>query len=162
MADLVSICGDRPLQGTDLDGGRLLECLKHPLFRRSKVAEAFQVKETILRRTMELVETKQSIFIEIDQPSSAGGAEYCCELRIRLDGKSISTLKVHGADEIQAIMLAFDAIRTLMLDKYPTATWVGLPVELAFPRSIPYIAGIDTYKEIEAFANRVLDARYQG
>lgn len=61
---------------------------------------------------------------------------------------------------MQAIMLAFDAVREILKAKFPEATWQGLPIDLAFPKSLPYVVSLDVYKEIEAFADQLLRARF--
>ncbi len=109
----------------------------------------------ILRRTMFLEEGTRQLQIEIDLPYSHAPDEFVCEYRI-IDGPAISLEAIHGSDSIQTVMIAFDAIRDALFTQFPTARWHDLPIELAFPRPIPYIAGIDIYKDIEKFASDYL------
>jgi hypothetical protein len=110
---------------------------------------------------MQLADGSQSLIVESDQPVFSQADEFTCEYRIMVGAGSTSSTQIKGADEIQAVMLAFDAIRLALLDNYPSASWMGLPVELSFPRPIPCVAGIDTYKEIELLADQSLENRYR-
>jgi len=76
-------------------------------------------------------------------------------------GQVSAVATVSGADEVQVVMIVFDALRQRLKELFPTATWLGLPVDIAFPRAIPYVAGFDTYKEIETMADKHIEDKYR-
>ncbi len=113
----------------------------------------------IATRTMMLSGSGQSITIEIMQPSRVTDDEYVCQARITPESERPFLVSASASDSVQCLMLIFDAIRGALLNRYADATWAGLPLELAFPRSIPYVADLETYKEIEAFADEALNRK---
>ena len=115
---------------------------------------------TILRRSMSSDDPNQEILIEIDRPIRVGSMECQCPFRVSLAGVVSIESSAFGADEIQSVMLAFDALRELVGTSYPGATWFSLPLEMAFPRAIPYASGIETYREIEAIVDEELRTRF--
>jgi Domain of unknown function (DUF6968) len=118
-----------------------------------------KMSNVILSRLMEL-DNNQTIKIEIDQPQRQKADEYTCAFRILSNAQSPASQTVTGGDEISVVMIAFDAIRHVLLEQFPTATLLGLPIEIAFPRAIPNVAGFDTYKEIEALADKHLEDKF--
>lgn len=115
----------------------------------------------MLQRVMELADSNQQIRIEIDQPQWPQADTCSCDYRIVSGGQISISHTVFGADEIQAVMIVFDALRQQLNEHFPTATWLGgLQVEMAFPRAIPIATGFDTYKEIEALAEKHIEDKY--
>lgn len=114
----------------------------------------------IATRNLVLEGSGQTMTVEIMQPTRVAAEEYVCQARITPDGAPPFLVSATGSDSVQSLMLIFDAIRGELLNRYPDATWVGLPLELAFPRSIPWVADLATYKEIEAFADAALNRTF--
>lgn len=114
--------------------------------------------EVILRRVMS--DSRGDISIEIDKPTREGELECACSYRILRNGVPEVASAAHGLDEVQAAMLAFDAIREDLKEKFADANWQGLPIDLAFPRAIPYMAGLDTYRELELSIDKRLEEKF--
>ncbi|MEZ5901184.1 MAG: hypothetical protein R3D51_17020 [Hyphomicrobiaceae bacterium] len=114
----------------------------------------------ILRRSMSFAGSDQEILIEIDQPIRIDSMEFQCAIRISAAGLLAKQASAFGVDEMQSVMLAFDALRGLIGEAYPGATWCGLPVEIAFPRAIPYAAGVETYRQLETLVDEALQAKF--
>ncbi|MFM9849646.1 MAG: DUF6968 family protein [Hyphomicrobiaceae bacterium] len=95
------------------------------------------MKAPILSRTLELGDGGRSVRIEIGQPVRVDAGEFSCDVRMAASGESALVLSAAGADEIQSLMLAFDAVRVALAERYSSATWLDMPFQLAFPRTNP-------------------------
>jgi len=113
----------------------------------------------LLERAMQLGESPHNVIVQIEQPTAIRAGEVECRFTISHGAEQINGA-VYGADAIQSIMIAFDALRQALLDEFPSATWQGLSIEISFPRAIPYVAGLDTYREIENLVDRYLNEKF--
>ena len=113
-----------------------------------------------LQRYMIADGESEEISVEIDRPVRVAEMEYTCEFRIKKDASVLVASYAVGADEVQAVMIVFEAIRDSLKSNLPAATWYGLPIDIAFPRTIPYAAGVETYREIEEAVDEMLRARF--
>jgi hypothetical protein len=106
-------------------------------------------------RELKVVGAIDRLLIEIDTPTPNSVGEILCNYRI-LEGSACYSSAAYGSDAIQSFVLALDGIRNILLSRYPSATWADLPIELAFPKHIPYFAGIKFYKDIEKYVDSQL------
>ena len=85
---------------------------------------------------------------------------FCCRVVIEDDaGLLVHSDEVFGFDAFQAITLVGEHLRCWFTEKYPLATWNGLPIDLAFPRAIPIGLGHAVYKEIELAVDRIVESK---
>jgi len=104
--------------------------------------------------------TGQPIEVQICEPVLIEPDLHRCDFTILSASAGTSSASAYGADSVQAVMLSFDAIRDALKSTHPGAIWLGLPIDLAFPRTIPHVAGADLYREIEVQVDAFLAAKF--
>src|SRR5262245_33466883 len=75
--------------------------------------------------------------VSLGEPEQVAKQEWRCPYKIR--GAGIRRVDyAYGVDALQALSLAFQGIRALVDSLPHNLGWMGEPMELAFPRTIPY------------------------
>lgn len=74
-------------------------------------------------------------------------SEWFCVVRCTEAGGEFSDVTVSGVDSVQAIQLALESMRYIMLEGRE-ATWHGEPAELGLPRPINAGYGWEVYKRL--------------
>jgi hypothetical protein len=113
------------------------------------MATAKSKRTWIGHRSLQIGTTKKiSIRVKIAQPERVAPGEWRCPYEIR--GAGMSGIQyVRGVDALQALDLAFQVIRIRLDGLKGKVTWEGNPVQLAFPKRIPYIGTLKFTKKIE-------------
>jgi hypothetical protein len=104
---------------------------------------------------MDIPGDPEELIVEFQIPIEEMEDIWTCRVTIR-KGVSVLAVDANAMDSLQAVMLAFDAAREKLKKYYPSSTWNGLPIDLAFPAHIPYVCGHDNYKHIEKYAEDYL------
>lgn len=104
--------------------------------------------EIIARRTLTTSDGRSTCEVVISKPTQQTVDEWRCDYEIR-GAMATKAGYACGADSVQALMLSFDGVRRELTAYQPEVFWEGLPIDLAFPRTIPISIGDDFYREIE-------------
>jgi hypothetical protein len=104
--------------------------------------------EIIAHRVLTTSDDRVACEVVIGKPTQQGAEEWRCEFEIR-SASATKTGYACGADSVQALMLCFDGIRKELSALEPALLWEGMPIDLAFPRTIPNFMGDGFYREIE-------------
>ncbi len=104
--------------------------------------------EIIARRTLTTSDGRPTCEVVISKPTQQSVDEWRCAYEIR-GATATKAGYACGADSVQALMLSFDGIRRELSTYEPELSWEGIPIDLAFPRTIPISIGDDFYREIE-------------
>jgi hypothetical protein len=113
--------------------------------------------EIIARRALTSLDGLAAGEVVIGKPTQQGADEWRCDFEIR-SVSATTTDHACGADSVQALMLSFDGIRQALYAFDPGLCWEGMPIDLAFPRTIPISMGDEFYREIESH----IDAKIEG
>jgi hypothetical protein len=62
-----------------------------------------------------------------------------------------------GEDSVQALQLAFEAVRQELEHHAAVVTWNGEPGETGFPQYVPYLFGGRFRKRLEATIDRAME-----
>ena len=104
--------------------------------------------EIIARRTLTTSDGRSTCEVVISKPTQQSADEWRCDFEIRVATATKADYAC-GADSVQALMLSFDGIRRELSALEPALLWEGMPIALAFPRTIPISMGDEFYREIE-------------
>ena len=105
--------------------------------------------EVIASRVLVDPVTGSEFHVSVAKPAQKSAIEWICEFSVSSPSGPSSGYAC-GGDSIQALMLCMDAIRN-ELSRYPEElNWDGLPLALAFPRTLPISLGEEFYYNIES------------
>src|SRR5512141_1863721 len=103
---------------------------------------------TIATRRLTLVPSGRPVLIELDAPVRRRSGEWACVHRIRGIGR-VRTGRALGEDGVQALQLAFAAVRRSLEPFAAQLTWTGEPGELGLPEAIPDYFGGEFRRRLE-------------
>jgi hypothetical protein len=95
----------------------------------------------IAARRLTLVPSGRPVLVELDAPRELRAGAWDCAYRIRGLGRTRAR-RVRGADGLQALQLALEAVRRELEPFGSRLTWTGEAGELGLPASVPdYLGG---------------------
>lgn len=112
--------------------------------------------EIIATRTFSSTENGTQYEVLIAKPVQVDREEWRCDVEIR-GPHGAKKGSIYGIDALQALMLSFENVRAQLNNIKPPVFWLDLPVDLAFPRTIPNMLGDDFYRRVEAYIDAEID-----
>ena len=106
------------------------------------------VPPPIAVRQLQLVPSKRPVLLELDAPAPRPGGTWVCAYRIRGLGR-VRAGRANGADGIEALLLAVEAVRRELEPFGPRLTWTGEPGELGLPTAVPDFLGAEFRRRVE-------------
>lgn len=98
---------------------------------------------------------KSLIHVRIAQPERVSAGEWRCPFEIR--GAGLSGISyARGVDALQALDLSYFIIRRQLDSLKLNLTWEGGPIQLAFPRRIPFIGTLKFTQKLERYVEKEL------
>jgi len=95
--------------------------------------------------------------VQLGEPEQVAKHEWRCPYEIR--GAGARGVKyAYGVDALQALSLAFQGIRALVDSLPHDLDWMGEPIELAFPRMIPYFGSNKFTRRLQKMVDQELAA----
>ena len=118
-------------------------------------------KSPIAARHLARTDTGTGVTVEFGRPHARRTGEFECPYRVRGLGR-IKVGSALGEDSVQALQLAFEAVR-LELEPYGAAvSWYGVAGETGFPHYVPYAFGTRVRKRLEAVLRREIERELRG
>ena len=102
----------------------------------------------IATRRLALIPSGRPVLVELDAPSQRRGGEWVCAYRIRGLGRTRAG-RSHGADSLQALQLAIEAVRRELEPFGSRLTWSGEAGELGLPALVPDYFGGEFRRRME-------------
>ena len=113
-------------------------------------------KLAIATRRLERMDTGAAVTVQLGRPRGRRPGEFECPYRVRGLGP-VKVGRAFGEDSVQALQLAFEAVR-LELEPYAAIlTWDGEPGETGFPQYVPYAFGGRFRKRLETLVTREIE-----
>ena len=113
-------------------------------------------QSTIATRHLARTDTGGAVIVQLGRPRRRRTGEFECPYRVRGLGR-VKLGRALGEDGVQALQLAFEAVR-LELDPHAgTLTWYGAAGETGFPQYVPYSLGSRFRKRLEAVVSREIE-----
>jgi|SRR5688572_6929616 len=113
-------------------------------------------KSPIATRHLARTDTGAAVTVQLGRPRRRRTGEFECPYFVRGLGRA-KVGRALGEDSVQALQLAFEALR---LEHEPHAailTWYGELGETGFPQYVPYAFGARFRKRLEAMVNREIE-----
>lgn len=110
--------------------------------------------------TRELVrtDTGATVVVQLGCPRRRRTGECECPYRVQGLGK-VKTGRAFGEDSMQALQLAFEAVRLELEPHAAILTWYGQPGETGFPQYVPWVFGVPFRTRLEAIINREVERK---
>ena len=122
------------------------------LMRESKDHTTF--KSPIATRHLGRADTGAAVTVQLGRPHRRRTGEFECPYRVRGLGRA-KIGRAFGEDSVQALQLAFEAVRLELEPHAAILTWSGgEPGETGFPQYVPYTFGGRFRKRLEAKVSR--------
>jgi hypothetical protein len=99
-------------------------------------------------RELQLVPSGRPVVLEVDAPERRRGGSWVCTYRVRGLGR-IRAGRVTGADGVEALLLAFAALRRELEPFGARLTWTGEAGELGLPALVPDFLGAAFRRRVE-------------
>jgi hypothetical protein len=113
-------------------------------------------KSPIATRHLGRTDTGAAVTVQLGRPRGQRTGEFECRYRVRGLGR-IKVGRALGEDSVQALQLAFEAVRLELEPHAATLTWYGEPGETGFPQYVPYAFGGRFRKRLEAMVSREIE-----
>jgi hypothetical protein len=105
------------------------------------------VPQPIAVRQLHLVPSGRPVVLELDAPALRRADSWVCAYRIRGLGR-VRAGRVGGADGLEALLLAVDAVRRELEPFGPRLRWTGEPGELGLPTAVPDFLGAEFRRRV--------------
>jgi hypothetical protein len=102
----------------------------------------------VATRQLHLIPSGRPVVLELDAPEQRRPGPWTCVYRVRGLGRTRSA-RVGGADAIEALLLALEALRRELEPFGPRLRWTGEPGELGLPTAVPDFLGPEFRRRVE-------------
>jgi hypothetical protein len=113
-------------------------------------------KSPIATRHLARTDTGAAVTVQLGRPRRRRTGEFDCPYRVRGLGRG-KIGRALGEDSVQALQLAFEAVRLELEPHAAILTWYGQPGETGFPQYVPYSLGGRFRMRLEAMVNREIE-----
>ena len=113
-------------------------------------------KSPIATRHLARIDTGADVTVQLGRPHRRRTGEFECPYRVRGLGR-VRVGRALGEDSVQALQLAFEAVRLELEPHAATLTWYGEPGETGFPQCVPYTFGGRFRKRLEDIVSREIE-----
>jgi hypothetical protein len=113
-------------------------------------------KAAIATRHFVRTDSGAAVTVQLGRPRRRRTNEFECPYRVRGLGR-LKVGRALGEDSVQALQLAFEAVRQELEPYAATLTLDGEPGETGFPQFVPYSLGGRFRKRLEAMLNREIE-----
>ena len=113
-------------------------------------------KSPIATRHLARTDTGAVVTVQLGRPRGRRTGEFECPYRVRGLGR-VKIGRALGEDTVQALQLAFEAVRLELEPHAAILTWYGELGETGFPQFVPYTLGVRFRKRLEAIVNREIE-----
>jgi hypothetical protein len=113
-------------------------------------------KTPIATRHLARTDTGAAVTVQLGRPRRRRTGEFECPYRVRGLGRA-KIGRALGEDSVQALQLAFEAVRRALDPHAAILTWYGALGETGFPQYVPYTFGGRFRKRLEAMVNREIE-----
>ena len=110
----------------------------------------------IATRHLTRTDTGAAVTVHLGRPRRRRTGEFESPYRVRGLGR-VKIGRALGEDSVQALQLAFEAVRLELEPHAAILTWFGELGETGFPQYVPYIFGARFRKRLEAMVNREIE-----
>jgi uncharacterized protein DUF6968 len=110
----------------------------------------------IATRHLARTDTGAAVTVQLGHPRRRRTGEFECPYRVRGLGRA-KIGRALGEDSVQALQLAFEAVRLELEPHAAILTWYGALGETGFPQYVPYTVGGRFRKRLEAMVNREIE-----
>lgn len=114
------------------------------------------VTRPIATRHLARSDTGAPVTVQLGRPRRRRTGEFECRYRVRGLGRARMG-RALGEDSVQALQLAFEAVRLELEPHAAILTWYGAHGETGFPQYVPYSLGGRFRKRLEAMITREID-----
>jgi hypothetical protein len=115
-----------------------------------------KLKSPIATRHLARTDTGAAVTVQLGIPRGRRTGEFECPYRVRGFGRA-KIGRALGEDSVQALQLAFEAVRLELEPHAAILTWYGARGETGFPQYVPYTFGARFRKRLETMVNREID-----
>jgi hypothetical protein len=113
-------------------------------------------KSPIATRHLARTDTGAAVTVELGLPRGRRTGEFECPYRVRGLGRA-KIGRALGEDSVQALQLAFEAVRLELEPHAAILAWYGARGETGFPQYVPYTLGARLRKRLEILVNREIE-----
>jgi hypothetical protein len=113
-------------------------------------------KFPIATRHLARTDTGAAVTVQLGRPRVRRTGEFECPYRVRGLGRA-KIGRALGEDSVQALQLAFEAVRLELEPHVAILTWYGARGETRFPQYVPYSLGGRFRKRLEIMVNREIE-----
>jgi hypothetical protein len=113
-------------------------------------------KSPIATRHLARTDTGAAVTVQLGRPRRRRTGEFECPYRVRGLGRA-KIDRALGEDSVQALQLAFEAVRLELEPHAAILTWYGALGETGFPQYVPYTFGGRFRKRLEAMVSREIE-----
>ena len=113
-------------------------------------------KSPIATRHLARTDTGAAVTVQLARPRQRRTGEFECPYRLRGLGR-VKLGRALGEDSVQALQLAFEAVRLELEPHAATLSWYGERGETGFPQYVPYTFGGRFRKRLEAMVRREIE-----
>ena len=113
-------------------------------------------KSPIATRHLARTDTGATVTVQLGRPRRRRTGEFESPYRVRGLGR-VKISQALGEDSVQALQLAFEAVRLELERHAAILTWYGEHGETGFPQYVPYSLGGRFRKRLEAMVNREIE-----
>jgi hypothetical protein len=117
-------------------------------------------RSPIATRLLARTDTGAAVTVQLGRPRRRRSGEFECPYRVRGLGR-VRIGRALGVDGVQALQLAFEAVRLELEPHAAVLTWSGELGEIGFPQYVPYYFGGRFRKRLEAMINRAVEREAQ-
>jgi hypothetical protein len=110
----------------------------------------------IATRHLARTDTGAAVTVQLGRPRRRRTGEFECPYRVRGLGRA-RIGRALGEDSVQALQLAFEAVRLALEPDAAALSWYGESGETGFPQFVPYTFGGRFRKRLEAIVNRAIE-----
>ena len=110
----------------------------------------------IAARHLVRTDTGTGVSVELGRPRARRTGEFECPYRVRGLGR-IRIGRALGEDSVQALQLAFEAVRLELEPHVAALSWYGMAGETGFPHYVPYALGARFRKRLETVLSREIE-----
>ena len=102
----------------------------------------------VATRQLQLIPSGRPVALELEAPEQRRPGAWTCAYRVRGLGR-VRAGRVGGADAIEALLLALEALRRELEPFGHRLTWTGEPGELGLPTAVPDFLGAEFRRRVE-------------
>lgn len=114
------------------------------------------LKSPIATRHLARTDTGATVTVQLARPRRRRTGEFECRYRVRGLGR-VKISRALGEDSVQALQLAFEAVRLELEPHAAILTWYGARGEIGFPQYVPYTFGARFRKRLEVIVSREIE-----